>query len=90
MSYSENALVEQPTIALFAELGWRMVSVMEEVFGPSGTLGRETSGDLGAERRDDADVLAKRETAVRWCRQAGSGRYGNVRHKAVEMRPDSA
>ena len=50
MSYSENALVEQPTIALFAELGWRMVSVMEEVFGPSGTLGRETSGDLGAER----------------------------------------
>ena len=33
MSYSENTLVEQPAIALFAELGWRTVSAMEEVFG---------------------------------------------------------
>jgi len=46
VSYSENALVEQPAIVLFAELGWRTVSAMEEVFGANGTLGRETSGEV--------------------------------------------
>ena len=44
-AYTEDQLVEQPAIALFAELGWQTVSAMEEVFGPSGTLGRETSGE---------------------------------------------
>jgi type I restriction enzyme R subunit len=45
MTYSENALVEQPAIALYAELGWQTVSAMEEAFGARGTLGRETSGE---------------------------------------------
>ena len=45
-AYTEDQLVEQPAIALFAELGWQTVSAMEEVFGQSGTLGRETSGDV--------------------------------------------
>jgi type I restriction enzyme, R subunit len=31
---------------LFAELGWQTVSAMEEVFGPAGTLARETSGEV--------------------------------------------
>ncbi|MBI3067756.1 MAG: type I restriction endonuclease subunit R, partial [Betaproteobacteria bacterium] len=39
-------LVEQPAIALFAELGWQTVSAMEEVFGAGGVLGRETSGEV--------------------------------------------
>ena len=43
--YTEDQLVEQPTIGLFADLGWQTVSAMEEVFGPGGTLGRETSGE---------------------------------------------
>jgi type I restriction enzyme, R subunit len=44
-AYSEDQLVEQPAIGLFAELGWQTVSAMEEKFGSGGTLGRETSGD---------------------------------------------
>ena len=34
-AYTEHQLVEQPAIALFAELGWTTVSAMEEVFGGS-------------------------------------------------------
>jgi type I restriction enzyme R subunit len=45
-SYTEDRLVEQPAIGLFAELGWQTVSAMEEVFAASGTLGRETSGEV--------------------------------------------
>lgn len=32
-TYTENHLVEQPAIGLFAELGWQTVSATEEVFG---------------------------------------------------------
>ena len=45
-AYSEDRLVEQPAIALFGELGWETVSAQEERFGPDGTLGRETSGEV--------------------------------------------
>ena len=45
-AYTEDQLVEQPAIGLFAELGWKTVSAREEVFGTGGTLGRETSGEV--------------------------------------------
>lgn len=45
-AYTEDQLVEQPAIRLFAELGWATVSAREEVFGPEGTLGRETKGEV--------------------------------------------
>jgi len=45
-SYTEDVLVEQPSIGLFAELGWQSVSAMEEVFGAGGTLGREASSEV--------------------------------------------
>ncbi len=45
-AYSEDQLVEQPAIGLFAELGWETVLAMEEVLGPGGTLGRETRGEV--------------------------------------------
>lgn len=45
-AYTEDQLVEQPAIGLFAVLGWRTVSAMEETFGPGGTLGRETKGEV--------------------------------------------
>ena len=32
-AYTEDQLVEQPAIGLFAELGWQTVSAMEETFG---------------------------------------------------------
>ncbi len=44
--YTEDQLVEQPAIQLFASIGWKAVSAMEETFGSDGTLGRETKGEV--------------------------------------------
>ena len=44
--YTEDQLVEQPAIGLFAELGWTTVSALDEIFGATGTLQRETKGDV--------------------------------------------
>ena len=50
MSYlhldSVNAAIEQPTIALFGELGWETLNCYHETFGPSSPLGRETMADV--------------------------------------------
>ena len=45
-AYTEDQLVEQPAIGLFAQIGWQTVSAREEAFGANGTLGRETSGEV--------------------------------------------
>jgi type I restriction enzyme R subunit len=45
-AYTEDQLVEQPAIGLFSELGWNTVSAMEETFGATGTLQRETKGEV--------------------------------------------
>jgi type I restriction enzyme R subunit len=56
-AYTEDQLVEQPAIQLFAALGWQTMSAREEVFGlnpypdplPKGEgvqLGRETKGEV--------------------------------------------
>ncbi len=44
--YSEDALIEQPAIALFAELGYETANCWDEKFGVDGTLSRETSSDV--------------------------------------------
>lgn len=44
--YSEDALVEQPAIALLGALGWTTVSARQETFGPDGTLGRDNRGEV--------------------------------------------
>lgn len=44
--YSEDALVEQPAIALFKELGWETVNCFHETLGTGGTLGRETTSEV--------------------------------------------
>src|ERR1700692_3891611 len=50
MSYfnpdSEDAAIEQPTIALFAELGWETLNCFQENFGPLSLLGRETMAEV--------------------------------------------
>jgi type I restriction enzyme R subunit len=46
-AYTEEQLVEQPAIQLFKELGWQTVSALEETFGATGTLLRETKGEVG-------------------------------------------
>jgi type I restriction enzyme, R subunit len=45
-AYTEDQLVEQPAIGLFAELGWQTVSALDETFGADGTLGRETPSNV--------------------------------------------
>ncbi len=45
-AYTENQLVEQPAIGLFADLGWDTVSAQAETFGPDGSLGREAKDDV--------------------------------------------
>lgn len=45
-AYTEDQLVEQPAISLFAVLGWQTVSALEEIFGAGGTLGRETKSEV--------------------------------------------
>jgi len=39
-AYTEDQLVEQPAIGLFADMEWETVSAAEETFGAAGTLGR--------------------------------------------------
>jgi type I restriction enzyme R subunit len=45
-AYTEDQLVEQPAVGLFAALGWGTVSALEETFGATGTLQRETKGEV--------------------------------------------
>lgn len=45
-AYTEEQLVEQPAIGLFAAMGWQTVSALEETFGTGGSLGRETKGEV--------------------------------------------
>ncbi len=43
-AYTEDRIVEQPAIGLFAELGWATVSALAETFGKTGTLLCATKG----------------------------------------------
>jgi type I restriction enzyme R subunit len=45
-AYSEDILIEQPTIALFEALGWETENCFRETFGDSGFLGRQTSSEV--------------------------------------------
>jgi type I restriction enzyme R subunit len=45
-AYSEDTLIEQPAIELFAGLGWQTIGAFDEVFGKGGTLGRENAGEV--------------------------------------------
>jgi len=55
MTYTEDALIEQPTIQLFSDLGWETITCWKEVFGSVDDesllnnplfLGRETRNDV--------------------------------------------
>ncbi|MFH1023568.1 MAG: type I restriction endonuclease subunit R [Planctomycetota bacterium] len=45
-TFTEDHIVEQPAIELFAALKWKTAYALEEVFGADGTLGRETKGEV--------------------------------------------
>jgi len=44
--YSEDDLIEQPAINLFASIGWQTVDCFSENFGDDGTLGRDNRSDV--------------------------------------------
>jgi len=44
--YTEERLVEQPTMQLFAELGWKTFNGADELIGVERSLGRETSAEV--------------------------------------------
>ncbi len=46
MNFSEDSLIEQPSIVLLASLGWDTADCYEETFGTQGTLGRGTSSEV--------------------------------------------
>jgi len=46
LNFSEDALIEQPAIKLFGELGWETANCYHETFGPRGTLRRETKEEV--------------------------------------------
>ncbi len=46
MGFSENRSIEQPALKVFSELGYDIVDLFYEKFGPSNPLGRETSSDV--------------------------------------------
>ncbi|MCH7672384.1 MAG: type I restriction endonuclease subunit R [Proteobacteria bacterium] len=46
MTYTEDALIEQPAIALFSEMGWEVLNCFDEEFGADGTLGRDNRGEV--------------------------------------------
>ena len=45
-AYTEDQIVEQPDIGLFAAIGWQTVSAAAETFGETGSLRRETRGEV--------------------------------------------
>ena len=49
--FSENTLVEQPAIALFASLHWQTANLYHETFGQRGTEGRESEHQAILPRR---------------------------------------
>lgn len=46
MTYTEDALVEQPAISLFGEVQWSTANCYQESYGDIGTLGREHRGEV--------------------------------------------
>src|SRR5438876_1198491 len=99
-AYNEDQLVEQPAISLFAELGWQTASALEETFGapspglpatlshPMGegtSLGRETSGGVGAagEQRFPACQPVQRH---RRALHVPAG-FGRLRQRLAAARP---
>jgi hypothetical protein len=46
LGFSEDALVEQPAIELFRQLGWDVADPFDPVWGPRGSLQRESDQEV--------------------------------------------
>lgn len=49
--YSEDALIEQPSVELLASLGWQTANLFGETFGANGTEGRTSEREIILKRR---------------------------------------
>ncbi len=50
-AYTEDQLVEQPAIGLFAAFGWQTVLALNESLGGTGMVGRETKSGVAVPGR---------------------------------------
>lgn len=65
MTYTEDALVEQPAINLFSELIWETVTCWDEVFGsPDDTHLADNPLFFGRETRNDVVLFARLKAAL--------------------------
>ncbi|PHS44488.1 MAG: DEAD/DEAH box helicase [Alteromonas sp.] len=65
MTYTEDALVEQPAIQLFSELNWETVTCWDEVFGSvNDELLLNTPLFFGRETRNDVVLFARLKAAL--------------------------
>ena len=67
-AYTEDPLIEQPAIGLFAELGWATATTAEELFGvpASGLTSSPWSGpvSLGRETKSEVVLLTRLKAAL--------------------------
>jgi len=61
MTYTEDALIEQPAIHLFGTLNWQTVTCWEETFGEAGQAEGQV---LGRETRSDVILFSRLRTAL--------------------------
>ncbi|MFT2092109.1 type I restriction endonuclease subunit R [Paraglaciecola sp. 2405UD69-4] len=69
MTYTEDALVEQPAIQLFSELNWEIITCWDEVFGSAFDLENDESlvdnpMFFGRETRNDVVLFARLKAAL--------------------------
>ncbi|GAD78627.1 type I restriction endonuclease subunit R [Vibrio ezurae] len=65
MTYTEDALVEQPAISLFSELDWNTATCWDEVFGsPANDHLADNPVFFGRETRNDVVLFSRLKTAL--------------------------
>jgi hypothetical protein len=64
-AYSEDLLVEQPAIGLFAMLDWQTASALEETFGAGGTLARRLRREPHPLKAADSGTVLEQRAAHR-------------------------
>lgn len=60
MTYTEDALVEQPAINLFSEVGWQTFDCYSETFGEDSLLGRDNRSEVILVQKGDPRALPGR------------------------------
>jgi len=86
-AFTEDQLVEQPAIGLFATLGWPTMSAMEETFGANGTLGRETKSEVVLRERLRKSLIKLNDGIPAEVIEAGIDEIGRDRSAMI---PESA